>query len=483
MGRHKMPQRTKRRLIAAGVAAAAVIGSGVVIGVSGFASARSSNPFTNTSKECLPEATPPSTTAAPPPAQTSTSAAATSTSTSAADSSTAAPPASSSSSGAANQQSGRRHRLAGDPVLDLAPTGSAQPNDAPKPDDTVPTQDQAPAATDPAPPAAPKADNGSGAAEAGAPPPAQPAQVAPSDAVQSFAQPSCNLDIGPFANDFVSINKVPTKNLDARPGRNASRGTFTERCGTNENHHNNPANFIVAPGNANGAHHDHDYVGNTSTDGNSTNESLAAAGTTCRNGDKSTFYWPVLRVRDNNNSGNFTEAENPHNVGTILQPDSAVLQWRGNAASKVVAMPEFIRIITGDAKANVNGGANGNAKWTCTGFVNRFTTKYPICPSGSRIVRVLDFPSCWDGVNTDSANHRTHVVFPAANGACAQGFKAIPQLRMTLTYTLPRGLVFAVDSFPEALHNPITDHGDFTNVMPKNVSDAMVAAINSGRKS
>ena len=79
-----------------------------------------------------------------------------------------------------------------------------------------------------------------------------------------------------------------------RPGRNASRGTFTSQCGRNaDGAHRNSDNFITSPGVSNAAHHTHDYVGNLSTDGNSTNESLAAAGTTCRFGDKSTYFWPV----------------------------------------------------------------------------------------------------------------------------------------------------------------------------------------------
>ena len=145
-------------------------------------------------------------------------------------------------------------------------------------------------------------------------------------------------------------------------------------------------------------------------------------------------------------------------------------------------MPRFIRIITGDAKAATNGGANGRAQWSCTGFTNRVTTKYPLCPRGSQVLRILDFPSCWDGRNTDSANHRTHVLFPDARGACPSGTKAIPQLRMTLTYVTPRTASFAVDAFPEQLHNPVTDHADFANVMSNQLMRAAVDCINRGRR-
>ncbi|MGW0801714.1 DUF1996 domain-containing protein [Nonomuraea sp. NPDC002799] len=286
-------------------------------------------------------------------------------------------------------------------------------------------------------------------------------------------------DLGPFVEDFVNIRQVQAVQQDARAGRNGSRGTFVSQCGTNRNGHNNPDNFIVAPGVSNGAHHLHDYVGNLSTDGFSTDESLAAAGTTCRQNDQSTYFWPVVRDRKVD-----VNTEDPDgNVGQVLRPRSVTLQFRGNATSRVVAMPRFIRIITGDAKAATNGPANARAGWSCSGFQNRISPdKYTLCPRGSQVLRILDFPSCWDGQNTDSANHRTHVVFPGQGGACPQGTRAIPQLRMTLAYTVPQGPSYAVDAFPEQKHNPITDHADFANVMPDRLMQSVVSCINRGRR-
>ncbi|GAA0396434.1 hypothetical protein Acor_49220 [Acrocarpospora corrugata] len=412
---------------------------------------------------------------------------------------------------------------------------------------------------------------------------------------------------GPSLGDFVDIRRVPPGSTGVRAGR----GSFTSQCGRNQNEHRNSDNHIVAPGVTNGAHHVHDYVGNRTTNGFSTDQSLAAGGTTCRFGDKSAYFWPVIRLRpdllqeqrgqqnqnrrnqqqqqqdpnqqqdqnqqqqqqqdqnqgqqqqnqnqqqqdpnqqqqdpnqqqqngdqnaqgfaaqnanqrrnpgnnnqgnnNGNNQGNPQPSQTPTqqqptqeptqpaqpppprpgedgselggaadgNIGQMLTPRSVNLQFRGNPSSRVVAMPRFLRLITGDAKATTNGGANARAQWSCTGFTNRFTTQYPLCPRGSLVVRMLDFPSCWDGQNTDSANHRTHVVFPGGNGACPAGTKAIPQLRMTLTYQVPTGPSFAVDAFPEQLHNPSTDHADFHNVMSTQLMNAVVQCINRGQR-
>ncbi|WP_030145044.1 DUF1996 domain-containing protein [Spirillospora albida] len=304
------------------------------------------------------------------------------------------------------------------------------------------------------------------------------------DAGQEQPPPSV-IKPGPTPEQFVSIRRAPRVQVP-RSSRRASTGRFTSRCGVNAGQrHSNPDNFIVAPGVQNGAHHIHDYVGNLTADAFSTDESLAASGTTCSNGDKSTYYWPVVRLRDGQDGSERAEQSKADgNVGSIVTPSSARIQFLGNPRGKVVAMPRFLRVIMGDAKAGTNGLANAKASWGCSGVPGRaFTDKYPLCPRGSQVTRTLTFPSCWDGQNTDSANHRTHIVFPGANGACPQGTRAVPQLRLTLSYRVPaRALAFALDTFPEQGHDPVTDHADFVNVMSEGLMQRAVNCINSGRR-
>ncbi|MEV0576701.1 DUF1996 domain-containing protein [Streptomyces sp. NPDC050392] len=291
---------------------------------------------------------------------------------------------------------------------------------------------------------------------------------------------------GPEDSDFVDIRSVQP-NVD-RPARlrGASRGTFTTECGRNQNGKFNPDNVIAAPGVSNGAHHMHDYVGNQATDAFSGDDDLAAGDTTCRNqGDRSTYYWPVLRLQDGTaeNDADADGGGRDQNTGAIQTPSQVTLKFAGNPTGKVTAMPRFLRIITGDAKALTNGDANANASWSCTGFEDRqLKDKYPICPEGSQVVRSFAFQSCWDGQNTDSANHRTHVAFAQDDGRCQDGFKAIPQLVQRIVYDVPPGPGFAVDSFPEQLHKPVTDHGDFINVFDDKLMRKVVSCINDGRK-
>lgn len=290
---------------------------------------------------------------------------------------------------------------------------------------------------------------------------------------------------GPEDSDFVDIRSVQRYVDKPARRRGASRGTFTTECGRNQNGKFNPDNVIAAPGVSNGAHHMHDYVGNQATDAFSGDEDLAAGDTTCRNqGDRSTYYWPVLRLR-NGEAENDADADGggkDQNIGEIQTPSQVTLKFVGSPTGKVTAMPRFLRVITGDAKAFTNGDANANASWSCTGFEDRqLVDKYPICPEGSQVVRSFAFQSCWDGQNTDSANHRTHVAFAQDDGRCPKGFRAIPQLVQRIVYDVPPGPGFAVDSFPEQLHKPVTDHGDFINVFDDKLMRKVVSCVNDGR--
>ncbi|WP_116246140.1 DUF1996 domain-containing protein [Nocardiopsis sp. FIRDI 009] len=292
---------------------------------------------------------------------------------------------------------------------------------------------------------------------------------------------------GPFAEDFAPIAQAPPREGDPRPGPDASTGRFTVDCGVNGGGLRNSENVIVSPGVPNGARHTHDYVGNQDvdrfTDDVDVNNAILARGdTTCAGGDRSMHYWPVLR--DTTVAGD--DAGLPGggldgNVGRILTPSSVTIEFLGNARGPVTAMPEFLQIITGNARAATQEGANANARWTCTGFEDRaFADRYPLCPRGSDVVRVFDFPSCWDGENTESADNRSHIVFPERGGDCPDGFVAVPRLRQTLVYEVPDGADFAVDGFPEERHDPLTDHSDHINVMPRELMADVVDCVNGG---
>jgi hypothetical protein len=286
----------------------------------------------------------------------------------------------------------------------------------------------------------------------------------------------------PSLADFADIGDVRQLVSDPTPDGNASTGSFVAECGQPDPALRNSDNWIVAPGKQNGAQHMHDYLGSSATDSSTEASDLLASRTTCDLDNRSTFFWPVLRDTsqvgsDDNQDGGGLDG----NVGKIIQPAQVVMQFLGNPTGPVSPMPQLLRIVTGDAKAVTNGPDNVRAQWTCRGFEDRATTQYPLCPDGSRLLRVLDFPSCWDGEDLDSEDHRTHIAFAdEKSGACPQDSVAVPQLRMILAYDQPGGRNFAVDGFPDQQHHPATDHGDFVNGMPDDLMDAVVECLNKG---
>jgi hypothetical protein len=273
---------------------------------------------------------------------------------------------------------------------------------------------------------------------------------------------------------YVAIEEVPRERSVPRlVGPDASTGSFRSECGRDG--HRNHDNLVTSPGERGGAHHLHEYVGNKSTDAYSTSSSLAAAGTTCSNGDTSTYYWPVLRA------GSSDHGSHGSHGGGVLDPSSIQVRFEGNATSPVVAMPRFLRVLAGDAEAATSDDPVAIARWGCTGSPGRYTFLYPRCPSGQRVMRSFEFPSCWDGRRIDSPDHRAHVAFPSSDGSCPRNTFAIPRLRLRVTYAVPPGQEYSVDTLPAQNGSPLTDHADFINVMPPPLMSRAVACINTGR--
>ncbi|MEV0679680.1 DUF1996 domain-containing protein [Actinosynnema sp. NPDC050436] len=279
---------------------------------------------------------------------------------------------------------------------------------------------------------------------------------------------------------FVDIEDVPPPPRPAAPGAGASAGTFTVECGHNEQRHLNADNVVIAPGTPFGAHHTHEYVGNLSTDHTSTDRSLAAATTSCAGGDLSSYYWPVLRLTDRVGHDAHAPGGGAHgNTGEVLPPARVSVTFTGSPVGKVVPVPRFLRMITGDPAALTSGG--GTARWSCSGYEDRHTDRYPVCGPDREVLRTYEFPSCWDGRNTDSASHRAHVVPAASNGACRPGTFPIPKLSVRVAYRVPAGRPFALDSFPEQLRDPRTDHAMAVNAMPDALAAEVAACVNENR--
>ena len=283
----------------------------------------------------------------------------------------------------------------------------------------------------------------------------------------------------PSAAAYEPISKAPPAAAapEAQPG--ASLGSFTVDCGVNSGKVRNSDNLVVSPGERGAAHHVHDYVGNLSTNAFSTEESLTAAGTTCTNGDRSSYYWPVLRVDPGAGYGTHGAAADDD---AILTPRSVRIEFRGSPAANVVPLAPNVRTGAGNAHGYTQAGAGtDHLRWSCSGSPDLASRHYPLCPTGEDTVRIFDFPSCWDGRSVDSPNHRSHLGYPDGAGFCPPGTFPVPQLHLEVAYAVPDGARYVVDAFPEERSSPVSDHAHFINLMSAGLMDSVVRCLNEGR--
>ncbi len=182
---------------------------------------------------------------------------------------------------------------------------------------------------------------------------------------------------------------------------------------------------IVFPGLA-GASHNHTFIGNVTTDANSSLASLKAGGTTCSPAEDHSAYWvPTL-----------------YQNGKAVDPDGITVYYgsRLKDPSKTQPFPAGFRMITGDAKNQVDTpDKQGNHFW-CAGIggeVGRSADGVmPVCAPTAQIVRQVTFADCWDGVHLDSPDHKAHVS-NGVNGACPAAFPVpIPNVSFVIGYPL-----------------------------------------------
>jgi len=154
--------------------------------------------------------------------------------------------------------------------------------------------------------------------------------------------------------------------------------------------------------------------------------------------DKSNYWTPSLYFQDPK-----TKLFEPVGDGGIL----VYYLQRGDGIANIQAFPAGFRMISGDAtkrnKTYVEGQgsqaelAERAIKWTCLRYTDGVSgydgygvpTSY--CESGFQAR--LHLPNCWDGVNLDSADHKSHVAFMSImdNGVCPSTH---PVSLMTLFY-------------------------------------------------
>ncbi len=235
-------------------------------------------------------------------------------------------------------------------------------------------------------------------------------------------------------------------------------GQFIAVCGYS---HSAPDDPIVHPGQP-GRSHSHDFLGNTTTGASSTYQSLRAGGTTCDRPKDTAAYWAPTLYQD----------------GRPVPFLNVNVYYRatGKKASTIQAYPPDFRMIAGNASGT--GPPDPAVVWFgCTTGVS--ASDPPACPSGAPILVEVRFPDCWDGVRTDSPDHKAHVAYGTfTNGEriCPTTHPVpIPEVKIDFRYDAPGGPGLALASGPW-----YTMHADFLNAWDQDELERLVRVCIKG---
>ncbi|MDF9811004.1 DUF1996 domain-containing protein [Streptomyces sp. SPB162] len=194
---------------------------------------------------------------------------------------------------------------------------------------------------------------------------------------------------------------------------------FQANCSVTRNIPDDP---IVYPGQP-GASHDHTFMGNTTTDANSTQASLNAGGTSCKApGDKSGYWMPTL-----------------YNGSQVIKPiGPQVIYYKTNLIdyTSVRPFPKGLRFVVGSPMATADQFRQDKgyvAGWECGDSYHNID--FPVtCTPGSQLNIRYQAPSCWDGKYLDTPDHKSHMAYPV-NGRClADHPVALPMIEFKMAF-------------------------------------------------
>jgi hypothetical protein len=240
----------------------------------------------------------------------------------------------------------------------------------------------------------------------------------------------------------------------------ASAGSFQVRCRQAHRRYDDP---IVSPGQPGHAHR-HDFYGARHTTANSTYQTMVNDSSTCTDQFDTAGYWqPVLYV------------DNRPVRGHVVAYYS--LGRKGDARP----FPANLRMIAGNSMAK-RAQSKNVVFWRCVGKGSHKKHSYiPSCPRGTQLSAWIMFPDCWNGVDKDSANHKSHVRY-ASKGKCPDGFQhPLPKLKMAIVWPVRPHHGHA----RLASGSGLTLHGDFWNTwhqgrLRRLTNECLLLTINCG---
>jgi hypothetical protein len=191
----------------------------------------------------------------------------------------------------------------------------------------------------------------------------------------------------------------------------------------------------------------HTFWGATSTNAFTTLASLSAGKANCGRNmggvDLSAYWTPTIMIL--NADGTTSVAPSGQQINEIYYRRAG-----GGMGPGVLPFPKGLRMIAGNAHAT-SDQSNSIISWDCDQGGLESPHMYPCtgsATSGSDVAVEITFPSCWNGLQLDSADHKSHMAYPAANGTCpADHPVSLPVVDLNIIYYgIPGGPQYVLSS-------------------------------------
>lgn len=221
------------------------------------------------------------------------------------------------------------------------------------------------------------------------------------------------------------------------------------------------------------------FYGNTGTNANSTATSIATTGnSTCRGGtvNRSAYWVPaMIDTRD----------------GTPIAWSSASFYYKTGyndiGPANIKPFPAGLRMVAGDAKNASASGVAGGFECVNGGESMGHSAGVLNCPVGASLVYNLFFPQCWDGVNLDSPDHKSHMSYPVGGKCPSTHPVPVPEISFHIPYVVreanaPLHWRFSSDNYSTSLPGGYSGHGDWFNGWKTDVLNQWVKACDQAAK-
>ncbi len=285
---------------------------------------------------------------------------------------------------------------------------------------------------------------------------------------------TANLTLMPYVDKtknctpLIGASDLRVKPTKEQPTNDGKVGAFRVECFTSHMANDDP---IVYPGQPGKSHH-HTFFGNTTTNANSDLMDFANVGnSTCKGGIMNrSAYWVPSMIDTTN--------------GTPIKPDKAIFYYKtgGLPPGNLVVPPKGLRMISGNAGAKTVD--ESSATFTCIRKGNGnsgWTRNIPACNVGETMQMMVGFPQCWDGVNLDSPDHKSHMAYTVPRqGKCPATHPiGLPQITLGLNFVIVDGNQtakwrLASDNYFSGLPAGYSAHADWVNGWDESIMTSIV---------